>query len=100
MHAPPTSITIHMGMSDMMGMMEERLYQNIRLTAMTSMMTSENILFSMGVDGLGSLAALVDCIAYAVATEVVLEIQNHSMLMGASRDVSIAGAGIITGWVR
>src|ERR1035437_6602618 len=99
MPAPHTSLTIPQPISDMTGVMYERLYLSIRLTAMTSILASEQILFSVGPDSLNSLETLVDCIAYAVAVEVVQEIKNHSNLIPIVTDVPPFGAGIIKGSV-
>lgn len=100
MSAPQTSITPLISPSAQDGIEYMRLYENIRTTAMSSMMASNNLIFTVGIEGLTSLSALVDCIAYAVAVEVTLEIKGHSKLQSIARDAGSAGAGIISGYVE
>jgi hypothetical protein len=100
--APETSETIELPFSDMEGIKYKRLYLAIRSTAMSSMLASKDSIFGVGVEGVTTLFTMVDCIAYAVAVEVALEIHNHSKLEAAQgmRDTGTAGAGIIGGWLK
>lgn len=95
-----SDVTANPAMSDMMGMNAERLYMNLRTTAMLAIMESENLLFSVDAQGVTGLFSMVDAMCQAIAVEVVSEIQSHSNLMSMTRDTGIAGAGIITGWVK
>jgi hypothetical protein len=102
MVAPHTSLTIPMPISDMSGLMVERLYMNIRMTAFSSILAVGDLVPSVGPDGANTMYTLIDCLSYAIAAEVVAEIKNHSCLTAApgSTDKGIAGAGIIAGWTK
>ena len=93
-------VTANPAMSDMMGLNADRLYMNLRTSAMLAIMQSENLLFSVDAHGITGLFSMVDSMCQAIAVEVVSEIQSHSNLMAMTRDAGIAGAGIITGWVK
>ena len=100
--APHTSLTIPMPMSDLTGLQVERLYNNLRLTAFSSILTVGDLVPSVGPDGANAMYTLIDCMCYAIAAEVVMEIQNHSVLQAipGGTDKGIAGAGIIVGYSR
>jgi hypothetical protein len=99
--APHTSITPPLPLSTLSGLNVERLYNAIRLTTFTSLLTEGDFSPAVGPDGKNAMYTLIDCLAYAVAVEVVREINNNSRLqaMPGATDVGPAGAGIIVGFV-
>jgi hypothetical protein len=101
MTAPRTSKTVLVSPSGMGGLQVDRLYNNIRETAMSSILASESALFGVTPDGLSALYSFVDCLSYAIANEVILEIKSHSNLTAApgATDKGSAGAGIIAGYL-
>ena len=101
MSAPHTSQTIHLPISAMDGLQSERLYTNIKTTAMSSILANEQMVFSIGTEGLSALSILVDSLSYAIAIEVTREIQNHSNLLAAPGALTNppSPGGIIKGYV-
>lgn len=86
--------------SDLTGLNSERLYLKLKLTALEQLIGSQNLIPTIGIDGVLALSSFVDAMCKAVAQEVVAEIQGHSNLMAITRDAGPAGAGIITGFVK
>ena len=89
-------------LSDQAGLNSMRLYTNLKTNALKQMLLSENLVLSVGIDGVLSLSSLVEAICAAVAAEVIAEIKNHSKLqeMPGARDKGYAGAGIISGFLK
>jgi hypothetical protein len=84
------------------GLNEERLYLCLRTTAFSSILTAGDLVPSVGPDGANAMFTLIDCMCYAIATEVCREINGHSKLqaMPGGTDVGTAGAGIIVGFLK
>jgi hypothetical protein len=102
MAAPKTSITPKLPISCLLGLDEDRLYLSLKTTAFSSILTAKDLVPSVGPDGSNAIYTLVDCLCYAIATEVVREINNFSRLTAipGGTDQGPAGAGIIVGYVR
>jgi hypothetical protein len=100
MGAPQTSLTIPMSQSDQQGLDVDRLYNNIKTTAFSSILTTGDYVPAIGPDAKNAMFTMIDCMCYAIAVEVVREINNHSNLKALSTDRGISGAGIISGYVR
>jgi hypothetical protein len=75
---------------------------SLQTTAFSSILATGDFVPSVGPDGKNAMFTLIDCLCYAIATEVVREINNYSKLqaMPGGTDMGIAGSGIIMGFVK
>lgn len=86
--------------SDLSGVQETRLYENLKKNTMMQLLASQNVLTSIGIDGVLALSSFIDALSAAIAAEVLSEIKSHSRLESIARDTGKAGAGIIVGYVK